>query len=279
MRIAARQHGLVTRSQLLRLGMSRDAIDNRVKSRRFRPFRRGIYLLSPTIPPPRAGAGGHPLVPPRLGAVRAKRRIPSRTAPLPSPPTPRPRSGPGQPPRPQARDRDPPRPDPTSGMHDPPRHADHHPRPYDPRPGGGARSAGLEQVVAEAHRRGMASAGNLHALLGRHPRGAGTPALRALLNAEHSSAFLALGPSGGCSTCSARLDSPSPRPTPGWATSRSTSSGVIGGWRSRSTALVSHRPSDRRRDQVKDAALVRGGHAVLRLGGIRSSTSPRRRLR
>ena len=51
MRIAARQHGLVTRSQLLRLGMSRDAIDNRVKSRRFRPFRRGIYLLSPTIPP------------------------------------------------------------------------------------------------------------------------------------------------------------------------------------------------------------------------------------
>ena len=31
----------------------------------------------------------------------------------------------------------------------------------------------LEQVVAEAHRRGMASADNLHALMGCHPRGAG----------------------------------------------------------------------------------------------------------
>jgi len=58
MRTAARQHGLITRAQLRALGLSRDIIDNRVKSRRLRRFRRGVYLIGPTTPPlaPEMGA-------------------------------------------------------------------------------------------------------------------------------------------------------------------------------------------------------------------------------
>ena len=128
-------------ASLLRLGMSRDAIDNRVKSRRFRPFRRGIYLL-PNDSTPRAGAGGHPLVP--RASVLFGQRAAYLHELLPYPAQPRlvHVAVPGNDPGSQARDRDPPRPDLTSGMHDPPRHADHHPRSYDPGPGGGARSAG-----------------------------------------------------------------------------------------------------------------------------------------
>jgi len=57
-RTAARQHGLITRAQLRALGLSRDIIDNRVKSRRLRRFRRGVYLIGPTTPPlaPEMGA-------------------------------------------------------------------------------------------------------------------------------------------------------------------------------------------------------------------------------
>jgi very-short-patch-repair endonuclease len=46
-RLARRQHGLVTREQLLALGMPGYVIDRRVKSRRLTPVRRGVYRVGP----------------------------------------------------------------------------------------------------------------------------------------------------------------------------------------------------------------------------------------
>lgn len=45
--LAASQHGVVTRTQLLRLGMSKAAIGRRVKSERLRALHRGVYLVGP----------------------------------------------------------------------------------------------------------------------------------------------------------------------------------------------------------------------------------------
>jgi len=45
--LAAGQHGLVTRAQLLASGLSRDAIRWRVRVGRLRPVQRGIYLVGP----------------------------------------------------------------------------------------------------------------------------------------------------------------------------------------------------------------------------------------
>lgn len=50
-RLARQQHGLVSRRQLLALGVERHAIDRRVAARRLTPVRRGIYRLGP-IPQP-----------------------------------------------------------------------------------------------------------------------------------------------------------------------------------------------------------------------------------
>lgn len=43
--LASRQRGLATRKQLLRLGMTRDAIDNRVRSSLLHALHRGVYLV------------------------------------------------------------------------------------------------------------------------------------------------------------------------------------------------------------------------------------------
>jgi very-short-patch-repair endonuclease len=43
--LAARQRGVVTRTQLRALGLSADAIDNRLKSKRLHPLYRGVYVV------------------------------------------------------------------------------------------------------------------------------------------------------------------------------------------------------------------------------------------
>lgn len=48
---AARQHGVVTRSQLLDAGLTSAAIGRRVRSGRLRSLHRGVYLVGPLAPP------------------------------------------------------------------------------------------------------------------------------------------------------------------------------------------------------------------------------------
>jgi hypothetical protein len=47
-RIAGGQHGVVGRWQLLEMGLTRDAIDGRVKSGRLHPFHHGVYAVGHT---------------------------------------------------------------------------------------------------------------------------------------------------------------------------------------------------------------------------------------
>ncbi len=47
MALAASQHGVVSRAQLLRAGLSSAAIGRRMQSRRFRPLHSGVYLIGP----------------------------------------------------------------------------------------------------------------------------------------------------------------------------------------------------------------------------------------
>jgi very-short-patch-repair endonuclease len=50
-RLAARQHGVVTRPQLLRLGFSGDQLDYQLRLGRLRPLFRGVYVVGPVTPP------------------------------------------------------------------------------------------------------------------------------------------------------------------------------------------------------------------------------------
>jgi very-short-patch-repair endonuclease len=52
--IAASQHGVVTRAQLLGVGLSRKAIQHRLDKHRLHPIHRGVYLVGHPIPPPLA---------------------------------------------------------------------------------------------------------------------------------------------------------------------------------------------------------------------------------
>jgi very-short-patch-repair endonuclease len=50
-RLAARQHGVVARAQLLEIGVSPDAIKHRLNQRRLHPMHRGVYLAGQPVPP------------------------------------------------------------------------------------------------------------------------------------------------------------------------------------------------------------------------------------
>jgi very-short-patch-repair endonuclease len=43
--IAARQHGVISRQQLVRIGLTRDQIDDRIAARRLLPLHRGVYAV------------------------------------------------------------------------------------------------------------------------------------------------------------------------------------------------------------------------------------------
>ena len=49
--MAARQHGVVTRAQLLAAGLMPDAVDHRLSVGRLRPLHQGVYLLGPILAP------------------------------------------------------------------------------------------------------------------------------------------------------------------------------------------------------------------------------------
>src|SRR5690242_12712814 len=51
-RLAAGQHGVVARRQLLAIGLSRNAIDHRVVTGRLHPAHRGVYLVGHPKPAP-----------------------------------------------------------------------------------------------------------------------------------------------------------------------------------------------------------------------------------
>lgn len=50
-RVASRQHGVVTRAQLLEAGLSDDVIDHRIRTRRLTRIHRGVYLVGVVAPP------------------------------------------------------------------------------------------------------------------------------------------------------------------------------------------------------------------------------------
>jgi very-short-patch-repair endonuclease len=60
--LAARQRGVVTRTQLRAIGLSRHAIDRRLKAARLHPLYRGVYLVGHSFPPPGARELGAALV-------------------------------------------------------------------------------------------------------------------------------------------------------------------------------------------------------------------------
>jgi len=51
MELASRQHGVVTRSQLVHAGVSPDVVDRRVKAKRLRAMHRGVYVVGPLLAP------------------------------------------------------------------------------------------------------------------------------------------------------------------------------------------------------------------------------------
>jgi very-short-patch-repair endonuclease len=51
LRIAASQHGLVARGQLLEIGVSADSVDRRLKRGWFRAMHRGVYAVGPVLAP------------------------------------------------------------------------------------------------------------------------------------------------------------------------------------------------------------------------------------
>jgi hypothetical protein len=49
--LAARQHGVLTRAQLLELGFAPGAVDRSLKAGRLQTLQRGVYVLGPVLPP------------------------------------------------------------------------------------------------------------------------------------------------------------------------------------------------------------------------------------
>ena len=261
--LARRQHGVVARRQLLRAGLGRHWIDGRVKAGRLRRMHRGVYVVGPIDRP----------VGPEMAAVLAMRRgrrtEPSSAATL------------WRLLRHPAHDR-------AVDVTVPIRRRQRtpwHPRPPSRvacRPTRRPSSSGipittpartlldlargdvprdLEQAVAEAERRHLASRSGLAALLARypstpgHPRAAG-PGGDASAPGPHP--FRGRGASPRA--CSGRPSFRLPTSTCVWTRTRSTSCGGRPRWWSRSTASPSTPTAPRfEADRRRDAELAARG--------------------
>jgi very-short-patch-repair endonuclease/predicted transcriptional regulator of viral defense system len=266
-RLAARQHAVVSGAQLLELGLGYGAIKHRVNTGRLRRIRRGIYLVGPTLLPHslemaailtcgpdtllshRTAAALHQLLP-----------YPARSAPIDVtfPGWDRGRKSGIRIHRTSRLEPD----EITSRQRIPVTTA--------------ARTildlsaaftpAALEQLVAQAHRKRLATAQALHTLIARYPRRPGTPALRALLASDTPPAFTRSSPERRLLTEIRKASLPEPEvnaPVAGlevdflWPEQRLVVE--VDGY-----PFHSARP-DRRRDQARDATLAALGHVVLRV--------------
>jgi very-short-patch-repair endonuclease len=187
--LAARQRGVVTRTQLRAIGLSADAVDKRLKSKRLHPLYRGVYVVGHSGPvegAPELGAvlacgsgavvshrsaavlwGLHPAPPPDVEVTVGGRRCDSKR-----------------------------------GIRV------HRVAALDPRDlrklggipitapartlldlAGTVSARELEQALAEAHARGLVRRGEMVALLARYPRRPGIAALRSLIAPDASPAL------------------------------------------------------------------------------------------
>ncbi len=263
-RIAARQHGVISRAQLLQAGLGRDAIDSRLRSGRVRRVRRGIYLLGPIVSPlaremaavlacgdgallsHRSAASLHRLSPDRAGRAAAQVTVIDRD--------------PGLKPGIEIHRTRRLAPDERGSRHGiavttPARTI------LDLAPQLSNRE--LEQLVAEAHRRGLAAPAALTRLLARYPRRPGTRALRELL--AGTPAFTRSRAERRLLSLIRKAELPQPDvnvPVAGfevdfhWEPQRLVVE--VDGYPFHSSRL------DRRRDQARDRELSARGYTVLR---------------
>jgi very-short-patch-repair endonuclease len=266
-RLASRQHGLVTRRQLLELGMGPRAIDRRVEARRLIRVRRGLYRLGPIAQPlePEMAAilavGG--------GAVISHRTAAAIYQLLPHPAKPdfvdvtvkgrQPGKKPGI--RIHRTARLPPN-EITRRHRMPITTAARTLLDITP----DLTQAELEQALAQAHRKRLVSPRALDALLARYPARPGTPAIRTLAHGPRKPKFTRSKPERRLLEALRRAGLPEPEtnaPLAGYEIDLL--------WRERKLAVeVDGEPfhsaqPDRRRDYARDARLGEHGFTVLRI--------------
>jgi very-short-patch-repair endonuclease/predicted transcriptional regulator of viral defense system len=286
-RLARRQHGLVTRRQLLELGMESRAIGRRLESKRLIRVRRGVYRVGPIAQPwePEVAA----ILAVGEGAVLSHDSAAFLYQLHPHPARPdlvhvtvtarQPGSKPDiqihratcLPPDEVTRRHRIPVTTPARTILDIAPDLD---------------EAALEQVLAQAHRKLLATPQALHTLIARYPRRSGTPALRAALGAKPK--LSRSKPERRLLEAFRRAGLPEPE----------TNAPVAGFevdflWTEQALVVEvdghpfhSARP-DRRRDHERDARLTELGYAVLRLDAdvsaeravalVARATSPRPR--
>jgi very-short-patch-repair endonuclease len=185
--LAARQHGLVTRKQLLDAGLTPQMVRGRLKAKRLRPVQRGVYLVGPPLAPRVKEMAA--VLASGPGAVVSHRSAAALWEMLPQP-------GASAPVditvhvscrgfRPGIRVHRTRRLDPGETTK-----KDGVPVTSPARTvldlAGELRAEELERVVAEVERRGLNTRAELSAMVARHPRRAGVGTLRALLRGEVS---------------------------------------------------------------------------------------------
>lgn len=189
-RLASRQHGVVSRAQMIRLGFEVGAIDRRLDAGRLRRLHRGVYLLGPVAPPLAAEMAA--ILSCGRGSVLSHRSAAHLWNLLPHMPKPT-------------------MVEVTTSGRDPgtrPRIRIHRVRNLDPTETTitdripittpartlldiaiNLQSGDLEQALAAALRRRLTTRQQLHSLLARHRRQPGTLALRSLLQTDRRANF------------------------------------------------------------------------------------------